>query len=69
VLYLGRPTHSVVVEAYRHLVDDDEDLDGTMVGPRHLLTCEVAVSDVLDLRDPHSRLLVRLDLTALRSYR
>ena len=67
VFYLGRPTHSVVVEAYRHLVDDDEDLDGTMVGPRHLLTCEVAVSDVLDLRDPHSRQLVGLDLTALRS--
>lgn len=69
VLYLGRPTQSVVVEAYRHLVDDDLDheLAGHMVGPRNLLTCEVAVSDLLDLRDPHSQQLVGLDLAALRS--
>jgi RES domain-containing protein len=67
VLYLGRPTRSVVIEAYRHLVDDDDDLDGTMVGPRNLLTCRLDVTDVLDLRDPDSRERVGLDLAALRS--
>lgn len=69
VLYLGRPTDSVIVEAYRHLVDDDPDggLTGDMVGPRNLLTCEVAVSEILDLRDPRSQALVGLDRRALTS--
>lgn len=69
VLYLGRPTPNVVAEAYRHLVDDDEDglLDGTMVGPRNLLTCRVDVTDILDLCDPATRQAVGLDLAALRS--
>lgn len=69
VLYLGRPTRTVVAEAYRHLVDDDQEdrLDGTMVGPRNLLTCRVEVAEILDLRDPASRDAVGLDLAALRS--
>lgn len=50
VLYLGRPTESVVVEAYRHLVDDVEGMRPELVAPRRLLTVEVALSNVLDLR-------------------
>jgi len=69
VLYLGRPTSSVIVEAYRHLVEDD--LDGLMrpemVGPRNLLTCEVAVDDVLDLRDPANLQRIGLSRDALSS--
>jgi hypothetical protein len=57
------------VEAYRHLVEDD--LDGTMrpemVGPRNLLTCEVAVDDVLDLRDPANLQRIGLSRDALLS--
>jgi hypothetical protein len=69
VIYLGRPTSSVIVEAYRHLVDDDLDneLAGHMVGPRNLLSCDVAVSDILDLRDPRSQVRVGLNIEALRS--
>jgi RES domain len=55
VLYLARPRESVVVEAYRHLVDDIEGMTGDLVAPRRLLTCNVAVSNVLDLRDPGGR--------------
>jgi RES domain len=50
VLYLGRPRDSVTVEAYRHLVDDVEGMTGDNVGPRRLLTVEVALTTVLDLR-------------------
>lgn len=71
VLYLGRPEDSVVVEAYRHLIDDD--LDGQMtaaaVGPRRLITCEVNVDRVLDLRDADADAVAKvgLDHDALRS--
>jgi hypothetical protein len=51
VLYLGRPPDSVVVEAYRHLVDDVEGMTGDFVGPRRFLTVEVALTTILDLRD------------------
>lgn len=50
VLYLGRPRDSVVVEAYRHLVDDIEGMTGDRVGPRRLLAIEVSLHSVLDLR-------------------
>lgn len=39
--YVGRPTASVVVEAYRHLVDDVEGLAGDRVAPPTLWTCQV----------------------------
>lgn len=69
VLYLGRPPDSVVVEAYRHLVDDDEDgrLTGEMVGPRSFSTVEVDVSEVLDLRAATAQQRVGLSDDALRS--
>jgi len=39
VLYLGRPTDSVIVEAYRHLVETVEGMQPQMAGPRRLVTC------------------------------
>ncbi len=65
VLYLGRPTTSVTIEAYRHLVDDVEGMTGDKVGPRTLWTCQVAVTNVLDLREASSREAVALTLDDL----
>ena len=65
VLYLGRPRESVVAEAYRQLVDDVEGMTGDLVGPRRFFTCDVAVTKVLDLREPDSREAVGLDLDDL----
>lgn len=69
VLYLGRPESSVVVEAYRHLVEDDMDggLTADHVGPRRLLTCKVDVERVLDLRDPTGLGELGLDSDSLHS--
>jgi RES domain-containing protein len=50
VLYLGRPWDSVVVEAYRTLVDSFPGITGDMVAPRRLYTCRIRVAEVLDLR-------------------
>jgi RES domain-containing protein len=57
----------VIVEAYRHLVDDVEGLTGDMVGPRRLLTVEVALTTVLDLRDEDNSTAVGLSPEDLRS--
>jgi RES domain-containing protein len=65
VLYLGRPTESVIAEAYRLLVDPVEGMTADLVGPRRLLRCDVRVSKILDLRDDETRDLVRLDVAAL----
>ena len=54
VLYLGRPVPSVVVEAYRKLVDNSEGMTGELVGPRKLCTCRINVSQVLDLTTEES---------------
>jgi RES domain-containing protein len=67
VLYLGRPTESVVVEAYRHLVDDIEGMTGEAVGPRRLLTVEVALTNILDLRVADNQTAVNLSLDDLRT--
>lgn len=70
VLYLGRPAESVIVEAYRHLVDDDLDhsaeLAATVV-ERRLYTMDVAVPNVLDLRPTTARQRVGLTDDQLRS--
>ena len=50
VLYLGRPRDSVVVEAYRRLVDPFRGMTGDMVAPRRLYTCRIKVEELLDLR-------------------
>jgi RES domain-containing protein len=65
VLYLGRPTESVAAEAYRYLVDEVEGMRGDLVGPRNLLRCDVAVSDVVDLRNADALAVAGLDLDAL----
>jgi hypothetical protein len=54
VLYLGRPRDSVIVEAYRHLVEDELDDPNALAATvleRRLLTIEVEVPNVLDLRE------------------
>jgi len=67
VFYLARPTASVIVEAYRHLVEPIEGMKPEMVAPRRLLTCEVRVTTILDLRTPENQATVGLapeDLTS-----
>ncbi|MEA2207429.1 MAG: hypothetical protein QOE77_4205 [Blastocatellia bacterium] len=68
VLYLGRPIDSVVVEAYRHLIDpvEDERLRAHLE-PRVLVTCTIAATGLLDLREPSARLRLDLPLDILRS--
>lgn len=67
VLYLGRPRDSVIVEAYRHLVDDVEGMRPEEVAPRLLVTVAVDLSNVLDLRNAEHQEFVGLDPSALTS--
>jgi RES domain len=70
VLYLGRPRDSVVVEAYRHLVDDELDDSQALAAAvleRRIITCEVDVPDVLDLRAPAAQTGVALGQQQLSS--
>lgn len=66
VLYLGKPTDSVVVEAYRHFIDPVVDGTPPLI-PRILITCEVTVSDVLDLRKSAARVDLDLPMDVLTS--
>ena len=64
MLYLGRPRDSVIIEAYRHLVEDELDDPqalGETVLERRLLAIEVMISNVLDLREEVDR--TALDLS------
>jgi RES domain-containing protein len=69
VLYLGKPTDSVVVEAYRHLIDPVVANGGAVppIRPRVLLTCEVSVTNILDLRSAATLALSGLTLKQLQS--
>jgi RES domain len=67
VLYLGRPLTSVIVEAYRHLVDDIEGMRPEFVRPRRLLTVEVGLTNILDLREPEHQEAVGLTFDDLRT--
>jgi hypothetical protein len=69
VLYLGRPEDSVVVEAYRHLIDPVVGDEGRVppIQPRVLVTCEVDVSQILDLRVANNRKLAGLSLAVMQS--
>jgi hypothetical protein len=67
VLYLGRPTDSVVVEAYRDLIDPVVDTPAPPISPRALVTCELSVSLILDLRSPTNRVLANLTIQQLQS--
>lgn len=56
-LYLGRPEDSVVVEAYRHIVDPvefdtDADRETFLRGlvPRTVVSCTVDIDNLIDLR-------------------
>jgi len=68
VIYLGRPTASIVAEAYRHLVDVSSGMTGDQVGPRLLLTCDVSASNVLDVREVEVRDLLGLTTEDLTSF-
>jgi RES domain-containing protein len=66
VLYLGKPTDSVAVEAYRHLIDPV--VDGPPeIRPRVLITCEVEVTEILDLRSAANRVLAGLTMETMQS--
>jgi RES domain len=70
VLYLGRPDASVIVEAYRHLVDDDLDSPTALAASvleRRLVRFAVGVGNIVDLRSAESRRYVGLSDEALRS--
>ncbi len=72
VLYLGQPLDSVVVEAYRHLIDPLEDEQAARqlaqnLSPRALVTCQVQVTDILDLRQAATRVQIGLSMSELRS--
>lgn len=72
VLYLGQPLDSVVVEAYRHLIDPIEDPQDRAdllrnQQARTLVTCTVAVTEILDLRLAVTRGMVGLPLSDLIS--
>lgn len=66
VINLGQPVPSVIVEAYRRLVDPVEGMRGELVGPRVLLIVEVDVDQLLDLRNPAHLSVLGLDEDALR---
>lgn len=68
VLYLGQPRASVIVEAYRWYVDPVEDQSQVIpTVARVMVTVDVDVTDVLDLRTAGSRLTVGLSMEELRS--
>lgn len=69
VLYLGKPTDSVAVEAYRHLVDPVVAADNVQpqIRPRALITCRVSVTEIFDLRSSNNRVLAGISLDQLRS--
>lgn len=67
ILYLGSPTKSVIVEAYRHLVDPVDAEMITEIQPRMLLTCVVGVTNILDLREANARMITGLSIDTLTS--
>lgn len=68
ILYLGRPTSSVIVEAYRHLIDPVEDLElRQQLAPRVLVTTDVAATEILDLRTSRARMELGLTLAQMQS--
>jgi hypothetical protein len=65
VIYFGRPTASVIAEAYRNLVDKVEGMRPEFVAPRRLLTCAISVQDILDIRGDASLHAVGLSVEDL----
>lgn len=66
VIYLGRPTDSVVVEAYRHLVEQSG-MPAERVRPRTFYTVRVDVERILDLTLPENLDAVGLGEADLRT--
>jgi len=74
VLYLGRPLDSVIIEAYRHLIDPIQDeqqaaLLAEQLQTRVLVTATLSVTDLLDLRNTGTRAQLALTLDVLQSVR
>jgi len=68
ILYLGRPADSVVVEAYRHLVDPVDDPEiVNQLAPRILVSAQVAVTEILDLRRAGPRVELGLTVSQITS--
>jgi len=72
VLYLGRPLDSVIIEAYRHLIDPIQDeqqaaLLAEQLQTRVLVTATLSVTDLLDLRNTGTRAQLGLTLDVLQS--
>jgi len=61
VIYLGRPPDSVIIEAYRHLVDDVEGMTAERVRSRYLIRAQVLAHNVVDLREASTRLSLGLN--------
>jgi RES domain-containing protein len=66
VVYLGRPVASIVIEAYRHLVED-AGVPASMVRPRIQYTVPVRVTHLLDLTDDQTLSAVGLTTADLSS--
>jgi hypothetical protein len=59
-----------VIEAYRHLVDDELDDAGTLAASvleRRIVTCKIDVAKILDLRESAARAALSLTDTRLFS--
>ena len=69
VLYLGRPRDSVVVEAYRHLIDDELDDPQTLANvlERRVITWAVDVPNIIDLRPSEAQAAIELSSVQLCS--
>ena len=72
MLYLGRPLDSVIIEAYRHLIDPIQDeqqaaLLAEQLQTRVLVTATLSVTDLLDLRNTGTRAQLGLTLDVLQS--
>ena len=70
VLYLGRPPSSVIVEAYRHLVEDELDAPEELrasVLERRLVRYAVDVPNIVDLRPPATQQALALSHAELIS--
>lgn len=67
VLYLGRPCESIVIEAYRHYVDNRPEMRPELVRARILRQCTVRLENVLDLTTAGGRATAGLTMTDLTS--
>lgn len=70
LLYLGQPPDSVIVEAYRHLIDPVVDAPpgyAATLTPRVMVTATVSVTNILDMRTSRARMETGLTLQQMQS--